>query len=107
MDSLEKIVIQRIQTIDLDLLCDIVEKFKKYGVNFYNRQGRFDYNKFRQDCQKTSLKLFKNDMPHPVTNIRYQYADFLSAVQTITGIRNFNRFMAEADNRMESIANEI
>jgi hypothetical protein len=93
METIEVTVNKRIQTIDLNLLCDVVDKFKNYGVNFYNRKGEFVFDKFRKDCIKTSKLLFKNDKP--VNDIRYQLCDFMSAVQTIVGIRNITEFMNE------------
>ncbi len=93
MTAIEVTVNKRIQTIDLNLLCDMVDKFERYGVKFYNRKGEFVFNKFKKDCIKTSKLLFKNDKP--VNDIRYQLCDFMSAVQTIVGIRNIAEFMSE------------
>jgi len=91
---METIVKKRIQTIDLNLLCDTVDKFERYGVNFYNRKGEFVFDKFKKDCIKTSKLLFKNDKP--VNDIRYQLCDFMSAIQAIVGIRNITEFMSES-----------
>jgi hypothetical protein len=93
MDNLESNIMKRINCIDLDVLCDIVDTFKKYNVNFYNRKGVFEFNKFRNDCIKTSKILFKKDKP--VNGIRYQLCDFLSAIQTLVGIRNMTGFMSK------------
>ena len=94
MTAIEMAANKRIQNLDLDLLCDMVDKFEKYGVNFYNWNGEFIFDKFKKDCIKTSKLLFKNDKP--VNDIRYQLCDFMSAVQTIVGTRNITEFMSES-----------
>jgi hypothetical protein len=86
MEIIETIVIKRIKFIDLDLLCDIVDKLKKYNVNLYNKKGEFIFDKFKSDCIKTFKLLLKNNKP---------VCDFISAVQTIVGIRNITEFMNE------------
>jgi len=97
MEDIEIKVIKRIQCIDLDLLCDTVDKLAKYNVGFYNRNGEFKFDKFKKDCIKTIELLMKNDIPipNPTTGIRYQLYDFMSAVQTIVGIRNIGKFMMD------------
>lgn len=96
MTDLERIVSLRIQEIDFNLFCDTVEKLEKYGVKFYNKQGSFVFEKFRKDCYKTHLLLYKNEKTSLETGgIRYQLCDFMSAVQTIVGIRNLTEFMSK------------
>jgi hypothetical protein len=104
MEDIKTIVYKRINYIDLDILCDAVDKFKVYGVNFYNKKGQFDYDKFRKGCIKTSKKLFENDKP--INGIRYQFCDFMSVVQTIVGIRNMCEFMSE-NTKTDDILEEI
>ena len=67
------------------------------GLNFYNNNGEFIFEKFRSDCIKTCDLLFKKDKPHPNTGIKYELSDFMSAVQTIVGIRNITEFMQYQD----------
>jgi len=93
LKSLEIKIQKRIEDMDFDLFCDIVDKLQVYGVNLYNGEGEWDFNQFREDCKKTSNILLKNDEPHPVTAIRYQLCDFMSTVQAIIGIRNISEFM--------------
>lgn len=93
MDDLEQVVKQRINVMDLDILCDAIDKLKQYNINFYNNQGKFNFNKFRKDCHKTVKLLFKKD--ESINGIRYQMCDCLNAIQTIVGIRNSVEFMSE------------
>ena len=93
MEDLKIIITKRINDMPLSILQDTIEKLQAYGVCFYNNCGVFNFNKFKKDCIETSKILFENDKPHFQTNIRYQLCDFLSTVQTITGIRNFTKFM--------------
>jgi ppGpp synthetase/RelA/SpoT-type nucleotidyltranferase len=104
MEDIKTIVLKRINYIDLNTLCDVVDKLKLYNVNFYNNKGEFIYEKFKKDCIKTSKKLFKNDKP--INGIRYQFCDFMSAIQTIVGIRNMCEFMGE-NTKLEDILEEI
>ena len=97
MEELEQIILKRIQIMDLNSLCNTVDKLKVYGLNFYNNNGEFIFEKFRSDCIKTCDLLFKKDKPHPNTGIKYELSDFMSAVQTIVGIRNITEFMQYQD----------
>lgn len=94
MEELKNIILKRVQTIDLNLLCDTVDKLESYGVNFYNRSGKFIYEKFQQDCINTCNLLSKKDIPNLDTGIKYKLCDFMSAVQSIVGIRNMAKFMS-------------
>jgi len=93
MEDLESKVQQRIDDINFDLFCDVIDKLQVYGVNLYNGEGKWDFNQFRNDCKKTYNILFKNDKTHPETVIKYQLCDFMSAVQAIVGIRDITEFM--------------
>lgn len=97
-DNLEKIIsirIQKMQKMDFNLFCNTINKLEKYGVNFYNKQGSFVFDKFKKDCYKTHLLLYKNDNPNSKTGIKYQLCDFMEAIQTIVGIRNLAKFMSK------------
>ena len=104
MNDLFEETIKRIDNMDIDHFHTIIDRLSFYGVNFYNKNGFFNFNKFKNDCIETSNLLYKNDIPHPVTNIRYQLCDFLSLVQTIVGIRNYNEFMKT---KLDDILEEI
>ena len=93
MENLESKIQKRIDNINFDLFCEIIDKFQVYGVNLYNGEGEWDFDQFRKDCQKTYALLFKKDKPDIVTGIKYQLCDFMSAVQAIVGIRNITEFM--------------
>jgi len=80
------------------------EKIAKIQKSCEDKIGEFDYDKFREDCIKTSKKLFKNDKP--INGIRYQFCDFMSAVQIIVGIRNISEFMSE-NTELDNIVEEI
>lgn len=90
-------ILKRIQCLPKDILQESVNKLKKYNVKFYNRDGSFDYDMFRERCRETAEILFQNDKPHTETEIRYQLCDFLSVVETIVGLRNFGDFMSDLD----------
>lgn len=92
MDSLEEIINSRINNLDIEILNRTVNKLKLYNVNLFNNQNEFIYEDFRNDYFKTYDLLFKNDIL--VNGIKYQLCDFMSAVQVIVGIRNFNRFLS-------------
>jgi len=61
MEDLETKVQKRIDDIDFNLFCDVIDKLQVYGVNLYNGEGEWDFDQFRKDCKKTSNILFKND----------------------------------------------
>lgn len=91
MTHIKDIIIKRIELIDEDMLLNTINKLKYYNVNLFNDQGQLDYENFRNSYFKTYDLLFETDIP--VNGIRYQLCDFMSAVQVIVGIRNFNRFI--------------
>jgi len=93
MEELETKIQKRIDNIDFDLFCDVIDKLQVYGVNLYNGEGEWDFEQFRNSCKKTFGLLSKNDEPHPETGIKYQLCYFMSAVQAIVGIRNITEFM--------------
>ena len=93
MENLETKVQKRIDDINFDLFCDVIDKLQVYGVNLYNGEGEWDFDKFRNDCKNTFKILFKTDEPHPETGIKYQLCDFMSAVQATVGIKNITEFM--------------
>lgn len=93
MEDLETKVQKRIDDINFDLFCDIIDKLQIYGVNLYNGEGEWDFDQFRRDCQNTYKLLYKNDVPDPETGIKYQLCDFMSAVQALVGIRNITEFI--------------
>jgi len=93
VEDLETKVQKRIDNMNFNLFCDVIDKLQVYGVNLYNGLGEWDFGQFRNDCKKTFNLLFKNDEPRPETGIKYQLCDFMSAVQAIVGIRNITEFM--------------
>ncbi len=94
MNNLESKILHRINELkNLNSLDDIINRLSVYGITFYNNKGNFKLNQFKDDCIKITNILLKNDKSHPETGIRYQLCDFLSIVQTIVGIRNFNQFI--------------
>jgi len=95
MENLETQVLKRIQNIDLNMLNNIIDKLAMYGIIFYNNYGEFEFNKFKNDCYKTHKLLYKNNKPDPDIGIKYQLCDFMSAIQSIVGIRNLAEFMGK------------
>jgi len=93
MEDLETKIQKRIDDINFNLFCGVVDKLQIYGVNLYNGEGEWDFNQFRNSCKKTFGLLFKNDKPHSVTGIKYQLCDFMSALQALVGMKNITEFM--------------
>jgi len=87
----EVIVLRRISCIDKAMLDEIIERFKLYGVSFYNSYGDFDYQNVRAQCIDMANVLYKNE--EPINGIRYQFCDFMSIIQSFVGIRNISSFM--------------
>jgi hypothetical protein len=95
MDNLKTKVLKRIQSLDLSLLYNTIDELEDYNVLFYDKDGIFNFTKFRNDCIRQCDILSKNDVPNSVTGIRYKLADFMSNVQIIIGIRNMAEFMSK------------
>ncbi len=86
MKNTKNIILKRISYMDKIILDEIIERFKAYGVSFYNNCGEFDYQNLREQCIEIAVILHKNDD-------RYQLCDFMSIVQKLVGIRNIGSFM--------------
>ena len=91
MENIEEIIIKRINNLECDVLNRTINRLKVYNVYLFNNQGVFNCKDFRKDYFKTYNLLFKNDIP--VNGIKYQLCDFMSSVQVIVGIINYNRFL--------------
>lgn len=92
MESIEEIIIKRIDYLEDSVLQNTIAKLKSYNVNLFGNQNKFILEDFRNDYFKTYNLLFENDIP--VNGIKYQLCDFMSSIQVIVGIRNFNRFIS-------------
>lgn len=93
MEELETIITKRINSFDPSFLSKIINDLNKYNVNLYDEQGEFNFISFTKECSLANKTLYSNDVPDAKTNIRYNYCNFLSIIQTITGLRNFDRFV--------------
>ncbi len=91
MKNTKNIILKRISYMDKIILDEIIERFKAYGVSFYNNCGEFDYQNLREQCIEIAVILHKND--ESINGIRYQLCDFMSIVQKLVGIRNIGSFM--------------
>ena len=91
MTDLEMVTLKRMEEIPSDLFLNTLEKLKKYGVNFYDESKRFNFNKFRIQCQETMVTLSEND--NPIDGVRYQFCDFMILVQTLVGLRHMGEFI--------------
>ena len=86
---------KRINAIPKDSLDRVSNDLAIYGVCLYDNNGKIKYDNFRKQCLNTVELLLENDVPNEKTDIRYQLCGFLSLVKTITGTRNFIRFMSK------------
>ena len=91
MKNTKNIILKRISYMDKIILDEIIERFKAYGVSFYNNRGEFDYQNLREQCIEIAVILHKND--ESINGIGYQLCDFMSIVQKLVGIRNIGSFM--------------
>lgn len=93
MDELQTIIMKRINTMDLDMFCEAVNELKNYDITFYNRRGKFEYEKFQKDCNIKAKKLFDNE--NKKSNKTYYCLDnFIYILQSIVGRRNVVKFLS-------------